>query len=156
MVIVAAVLISLGWLPVLGQDGLEEARTLIQKGLLDQASAVLEAMPASSEPAHGGWAEILHGNIAFERGRLGEASEAYRRARALFGTAGVGSEGARVAVDNLALVHDLETRQAHLRGLRGRIAACIASVALLSGGALLLLARQASERARSPEAPRPS
>lgn len=136
-------------------DAITEIRALMRRGLLQQAEERLTATERSGRADERAWAALLRGNIAYERGDLDGAEAAYGVARSLFTEVGA-AEGHQVAAGNLELVRERKVRRAELRGRLSRVSVLIAAFLLLAAGSLVLLVRRTSERAWSPEAPRPS
>ena len=140
------------------EDPIEEARSLIRRGLLGRAESLLQQTEAGGAPMQRAWAALLQGNIAFERGDLDLAAVSYARAAEAFSAdpSEAAAAGRSVAAGNLEMVRERQARRAELRGRMSRIAVLIAAFVLLAAAGVVILARRTSERAWSPEAPRPS
>ncbi len=158
LVLVLAVLSTLVLAPVGGgaraaqaapqAEVLSEARRLVRQGLLGEAADLLSGLGADSGDASRGHAEILLGNIAYERGRFVEAAERYRRAAAGFQRAlAAGEDESRRALDaaqeNLALATSHQARHEDLAGRVSTLRAVFAAVVAGAGLAVALLARRA-------------
>ena len=107
----------------------EAARHLLRQGLLSEAQDALAAVSPSVTQADRAGAELLIGNIAFERGQYDAASAAWIRAASLYGKADPGGEGEQAARQNLGMVGE---RLERLAAVETRVEAVQASVALVS------------------------
>jgi hypothetical protein len=107
----------------------EAARHLLRQGLLSEAQAALGAVSPSATDVDRAAAELLIGNIAFERGEYDSASAAWTRAADLYGRVEPGGEGEQAARQNLGMVRD---RLERLAAVETRVEAVQAAVALVS------------------------
>jgi hypothetical protein len=93
-------------------DWFGDVAALIRQGLLSEAEArLLAAVPDSAPLGDRGWAELLAGNIDYERGEFLSAQEHYLSAEKLLAQAG---QDAGTATQNIELVGDRLVRSAAL------------------------------------------
>ncbi len=112
---------------------LEQARVLIRQGLLSRAEEVLALPRHSTGSAQRGRAELLLGNIAYERGHFEQSRSQYALAEQLLAAEGQAAEQARA---NLILAQEQLDRRARLEGAVSRVRW---AVAILIGGAVVVV-----------------
>jgi hypothetical protein len=115
---------------------------LIRKGLLGQAEALLgEAVAPSASAGDRGWAALLSGNIAYERGDFVVAHGRYGEAEALLTEAGQNAAAAR---QNLGLVEERLTRSADLSGELSGLQAAVVLTTLVGVLVVGILAKRST------------
>jgi hypothetical protein len=130
---------------------LSRARALARQGLLSQVEATLAEVPADADAERQGHAELLRGNVGYERGRFADAAARYRHAASLLEPpAAAGVERAALALnaarDNLAMATSELARHESLDGFIVGLRAALAGVLAVAGAAVLWIDR----RARAP------
>jgi hypothetical protein len=115
---------------------------LIRKGLLGQAEARLgEALAPNASAGDRGWAELLSGNIAYERGDFVVARGHYGEAEALLTEAGQNAAAAR---QNLGLVEERLARSADLSGELSGLQAAVVLTMLVGVLVVGILAKRST------------
>lgn len=108
---------------------LDLARTHLSQGLLSEAEQILASVTADSSLANRGSAQLLLGNIAYERGDYARASEAWNAAAALFSRDESMGDAYRVVSQNLAMAEAKLARNSELmaaaQNLRLALALCV-------------------------------
>ena len=124
--------------PVIDAGSLDLARQWIAQTRWSAAEAILREVVLQSSPENQASAHLLLGNIAFERGRFGEAVQEYRAAEAAVGRENPDVRGTTVTAQaNIELALSSMERAERLAGRRGRVQ--IGVLAALGAGLTALL-----------------
>jgi len=126
---------------------LGRARGFARQGLLSQVDEVLADFPAGADTERQGHAELLRGNVAYERGRFEEAAARYRHAESLLqqpGSAHVewAAQTLAAAHDNLGMATTALDRHRELDRFLIRMRAALLGTLAAGGVAVLVIARR--------------
>lgn len=121
-------------------EGLDEARALLRQGLLTEAERILDPIAAQVGDSQRAPAQLLLGNVEFERGRYEGALAHYLEAE----QAGAGDDSlVESARGNRALAQARLDRAREVSALVSRLRAGVISALVLGAATVIGLARRA-------------
>jgi len=125
---------------------LDMARTYWRQGLLREAEQALKGVTAGQPVAERASAQVLTGNIAYERGEYRQAVEAWQAALDLYASDGGMESSAQAVADNLAMGEARIARRAELEQEARHLAVQLAAVLLLAVAAFAIGCRMSRRR----------